>query len=188
MNTRESIDKTIEELRALIEQAVRDEQLRHPLTGLPNASALEEHVQRAIDGDHPFWLAFVEIDRFKTINAGEGAGLMQCTVSVGWSESSAGTARGLMHDIEIAVAHAKRRGRNRVLKYEDSMRKEPVVSLRSECSGCETSFSFDVPATTHHKSDIYCPNCGTRGPRPAHPMQATAPQDITDLPPVSRST
>lgn len=113
---------------------------------------------------------------------------MKCTVSVGWSESSAGTARGLMHDIEIAVAHAKRRGRNRVLMYEESMRKEPVVSLRSVCSACETSFSFDVPAATPHDGDISCPNCGTRGPRPVHAMLATAPQDITDLPPVPRNS
>ena len=68
MTTRESIDKTIDDLRTLIERAVRDEQLRHQLTGLPNASALDEHVQRAIDEGESFWLAFIEIDKFKTIN------------------------------------------------------------------------------------------------------------------------
>ena len=51
MNTREAIDKNIDDLRTLIEQAVRDEQLRHWLTGLPNASALQEHIQRAIRDD-----------------------------------------------------------------------------------------------------------------------------------------
>jgi len=68
MNTREAIDKNIDDLRTLIEQAVRDEQLRHWLTGLPNASALQEHIQRAIRDDEPFWLAFIEIDKFKSIN------------------------------------------------------------------------------------------------------------------------
>lgn len=262
MNTRESIDKAIEELRGLIERAVRDEQLRHQLTGLPNASALDEHMQRAIDGSEAFWLAFIEIDRFKTINdqfgyqradallcevartleqaaprffadqanafhahgdefyvlgrarptrfsrdeidrkldamrdsianialpAGDGAGLMKCTVSVGWSENTAETARGLMHDIELAVSHAKRHGRNRVVMFDESMRKAPIISLRSGCAECEASFSFDVPAGTPHDGDIFCPNCGGRSSRPAHPMRAAAPQDITDLPPVQRST
>jgi hypothetical protein len=37
-----TFDKTIDDLRALIEQAVRDEQPRHQLIGLPNASAMDE--------------------------------------------------------------------------------------------------------------------------------------------------
>jgi len=60
MTTREEIDKTIEDLRRLIEQAVRNEQLRHQLTGLPNATALAGHLQSAmesaIDRDEQFWL------------------------------------------------------------------------------------------------------------------------------------
>jgi diguanylate cyclase (GGDEF)-like protein len=259
MSTREAIDKTIEDLRRLIEQAVRDEHLRHWLTGLPNATALRGHIQSAIESDERFWLGFIEIDRFKSINdqfgyeranilllevartieqaaprffagqavafhahgdefyvlgfahpiaftpgeiaqklvairdaianialpAGIGAGLMRCTVSIGWTVGLTDTASELMHEVEIAVAHAKRRGRNRVEMYDDSMRKVPVIGLRSECSRCETSFSFEIPAATLGDGDIFCPNCGARGPRPAHAAQAPAPQDITDLPPAS---
>jgi diguanylate cyclase (GGDEF)-like protein len=258
MSTREAIDKTIDDLRKLVERAVRDEQLRHWLTGLPNASALTEHIQHAIGGNEPFWLAFIEIDKFKSINdqfgyeranvllaevaqsleqtaprffanqavafhahgdefyvlgrasptrftrdevaqkldairdaianialTGTEAGLMQCTASIGWRDRSAGTAYDLMHDLEIAVAHAKRRGRNRVVMYDESMRKAPVISLRSECSRCETSFSFEVPTAALHDGNLFCPNCGTQGPRPAHAARAPGPQDITDLPPAA---
>jgi diguanylate cyclase (GGDEF)-like protein len=261
MTTREEIDKTIEDLRRLIEQAVRNEQLRHQLTGLPNAPALAGHLQSAMESaigrDEQFWLGFIEIDRFKSINdqfgyeradilllevarmieqtasrffagqavafhahgdefyvlgfvhpiafttqditdklgairgaiasialpAGSGAGLIKCTVSIGWTISLAATASELMHEVEIAVAHAKRRGRNRIEMYDESMRKAPVVSLRSECSRCETSFSFEIPTAALRDGDAFCPNCGTQGPRPAHAARAPAPQDITDLPP-----
>lgn len=258
MNTRESIDKTIDDLRRLIEQAVRDEQLRHQLTGLPNERALQEHIQRAISGGGAFWVAFLEIDRFKSINdrfgyvladalllevartlkelapryfasqaeafhahgdefyvlglapsmkfapaeiarkldairvaianialaAGEAGELMTCTVSIGWREGSGGIAHDLLHDLEIAVAQAKRLGRNQVVLYDESMRKDPVVSLRSECSECKTAFSFEAPSTTLRQGDVFCPNCGAPGPRPVHAALAPPPQDITDLPSV----
>jgi diguanylate cyclase (GGDEF)-like protein len=256
MSTREAIEATIQQLRTLIEQAVRDEQLRHQLTGLPNERALEEHLQRAIDSAELFWLGFIEIDRFKTVNdkfgyqranglllevattlrqmaprffaeqaaafhahgdefyvlgfdhptrfvreeidrkldgmraaianialAGSTAGLMKCTVSIGWTVSIGDTSSELKHEVELAVAHAKRRGRNRVVMYDESMHKAPVVSLRSECSGCETSFNFEVPTAALRNGEIFCPNCGIQGPRPAHAASAPAPQDITDLPP-----
>lgn len=65
---REAIDKSISDLRSRIEQAVRAEQLRHQLTGLPNKAALDESVREAIEGGRRFWLAFIEIDRFKQVN------------------------------------------------------------------------------------------------------------------------
>jgi len=55
-------------LEQLIAARVRLEQLTDPLTGLPNLSGLVEGIrQKLLDGD-AFWLAFVEVDRFKSIN------------------------------------------------------------------------------------------------------------------------
>lgn len=254
---RAAIDETIATLRSLIESAVRAEQLRHQLTGLPNQQALDEAVQRAVNDARSFWLAFIEIDKFKTINdrfgyqradallqevaqtletaapryfadqaiafhahgdefyvlgltdsntfsddqvhakldavrmavehialsAGEGA-LMKCTVSVGWTLRSRhvhGTARELMRDVEAAVAHAKHAGRNRVLRFDESMAKSPYVGLRADCAACRASFSLEVPAMTEHRGDLFCPNCGMRSMRPADASRAAESTDITDL-------
>lgn len=252
--TKQEIEATINRLRALIEQAVRDEQLRHQLTGLPNGSALEERLQSAIEQGQRFWLAFVEIDRFKSINdrfgydladgllrevarslerdapsffagqarafhahgdefyllghhaplefdpdaiggkldslragisqitlpAGTEARPMTCTVSIGWTENHGGRLRDYFGYVEAAVAFAKRQGRNRVARYDPSMTKLPTVSSRADCAACQAAFSFDVAAARVGSEDLYCPNCGERGARPATAGFPPSPVDITD--------
>lgn len=62
------IDRALEELRAVIRSTVRAEQLVDQLTKLSNDDALNEWIQTMIDDGKDFWLAFVEVDRFKSIN------------------------------------------------------------------------------------------------------------------------
>lgn len=117
------------------------------------------------------------------ISAGEGA-LMKCTVSVGWTVRSPrvqGTAREIMRDVEAAVAHAKHAGRNRVLRFDESMAKSPYVGLRADCAACRASFTVEVPAMTEHRGELYCPNCGVRSMRPQHASEPAEATDITDL-------
>lgn len=66
--TDDEIRAALEQLRTLIAARVRGEQLRDQLTGLPNLAALNETVRTCIEQNASFWVAFVEIDRFKTIN------------------------------------------------------------------------------------------------------------------------
>lgn len=252
---REAIDKAISELRALFERAVRAEQLRHQLTGLPNKAALDEAVSQAIDDGKQFWLAFIEIDRFKQVNdrfgydladamlkavgdtlaeiaprafasqalafhahgdefyvlgamvpskfseteihdrldairlaisqislpTGKPDELMRCTVSVGWVRNGAGSLRDHMLRVEMAVAHAKSNGRDRVARYEESMQKAQRVSLRADCAEpmCSTTFAFDVPRNALRDAPVFCPNCGARIERPVAPKLADEPVDIT---------
>lgn len=51
-----------------IDQRVRAEQLCDQLTRLPNEPALFAAIDDPIDRDQPFWLAFIEVDRFEWIN------------------------------------------------------------------------------------------------------------------------
>jgi GGDEF domain-containing protein len=61
------IEATIEQLRQVVWRTVRKEQLVDRLTKLGNDDALNEWIESQIRaGD--FWLAFVEVDRFKSIN------------------------------------------------------------------------------------------------------------------------
>jgi diguanylate cyclase (GGDEF)-like protein len=62
------IERVLGELRTHIRRAVRAEQLHDPLTGLPNDAALSEWIQTRIDEGAAFWLAFIEVDRFKNVN------------------------------------------------------------------------------------------------------------------------
>lgn len=62
------VDVALESLRQAIGHTIRAEQLRDRLTGLANDEALSEWIEDKIDGGSPFWIAFVEVDRFKSIN------------------------------------------------------------------------------------------------------------------------
>lgn len=62
------IDDALEALRTAIVRVVRDEQLRDRLTGLGNDQALSEWIKEVIHEKRPFWIAFVEVDRFKETN------------------------------------------------------------------------------------------------------------------------
>jgi diguanylate cyclase (GGDEF)-like protein len=65
----DDIQAALDQLKGLIVGRVRAEQLRDQLTGLPNLAALQETIRtRLAPKAPPFWIAFVEVDRFKTIN------------------------------------------------------------------------------------------------------------------------
>lgn len=65
---RKLVDRALESLRAAIADAIRAEQLRDRLTGLANDESLSEWIEDNIDRGSRFWIAFVEVDRFKSIN------------------------------------------------------------------------------------------------------------------------
>lgn len=63
-----AVDKALENLRSTMVQALIEEQRRDQLTGLANDHALAAWIQDRIDGGERFWIAFIEVDRFKNIN------------------------------------------------------------------------------------------------------------------------
>lgn len=64
----EEIQKALDELQWRIATRIRQEQLRDQLTGLANGAALMETVKDRLQKPGEFWVAFLEIDRFKSIN------------------------------------------------------------------------------------------------------------------------
>lgn len=241
----EPIEEALEALRAAVGQVVREEQLRDQLTGLGNDHALTEWIKGAIEQQAPFWIAFLEVDRFKEINDRYGytnadtllqkiaeqltnaasyfpSGIvgfrahgdefylvgshqpdddladtesalnhiresigrmkvkvggidqpMSCTISVGWTISAEGAQegeRGLRHNLELATSAAKHRGRDQVVRFEASLTKADIVSLRSDCSKCHSSYSVSIPRTAlTEEATLHCPNCGETRERPPVP-------------------
>jgi diguanylate cyclase (GGDEF)-like protein len=66
--THPEIEAALEQLRVTIRRTVRAEQLVDQLTKLSNDDALNEWIQSQIEVGNDFWLAFVEVDRFKSVN------------------------------------------------------------------------------------------------------------------------
>lgn len=64
----DGVKEALEALRQQIDQRVRAEQLCDQLTRLPNEAALLAAIENLNERNQPFWLAFVEVDRFKWIN------------------------------------------------------------------------------------------------------------------------
>ena len=64
----EKIDEALRALREVVAEVVRDEQLRDQLTKLGNDHALTEWIKTTMARQTPFWIAFLEVDRFKEIN------------------------------------------------------------------------------------------------------------------------
>lgn len=62
------IKEALASLEGLIQRRVRLEQLRDQKTQLANLTALEETIADCLGKADCFWVAFVEIDRFKSIN------------------------------------------------------------------------------------------------------------------------
>ena len=60
----ERIRAALEDLNRLIAERVQREQRRDQLTGLPNELALDECLERHIEGGRDIWAAFVEVNRF----------------------------------------------------------------------------------------------------------------------------
>lgn len=63
-----SIENALSALRLAIKHELRAERLRDSLTQLGNGEALNEWLQEQIDSQSPFWIAFFEVDRFKSVN------------------------------------------------------------------------------------------------------------------------
>jgi diguanylate cyclase (GGDEF)-like protein len=69
VSTDEAISTALDDLRGLISARVHAEQRTTHLTGLPNQTALDEAIAEALaPGGPKFWLAFIEVDKFKGIN------------------------------------------------------------------------------------------------------------------------
>lgn len=64
----ERIKAALEDLNRLIIERVRREQRRDQLTGLPNDLALDEFLEQHIERETDIWAAFIEVDKFKSIN------------------------------------------------------------------------------------------------------------------------
>lgn len=64
----EQIKAALEDLNRLIVERVRREQRRDQLTGLPNELALDELIDHHIEQRAELWAAFIEVDKFKSIN------------------------------------------------------------------------------------------------------------------------
>lgn len=62
------IKAALEELNRLIAERVKREQRRDQLTGLPNGLALDEALATHIERGRDVWAAFIEVDKFKSIN------------------------------------------------------------------------------------------------------------------------
>lgn len=67
-STNDRINAALAEVRRLIEELVRKEQLTDGLTGLANDIALSNDLTSKIVDGVEFWCAFVEIDHFKRLN------------------------------------------------------------------------------------------------------------------------
>ena len=62
------IDVALAQLHAAVREQLRGEQLTDRLTRLANNEALSEWLQEKVESGQDFWIAFVEIDRFKSVN------------------------------------------------------------------------------------------------------------------------
>jgi diguanylate cyclase (GGDEF)-like protein len=62
------IEAALDQLRAVLRRTIRAEQLVDQLTKLNNDDALNEWIQSQIEAGDEFWLAFIEVDRFKSVN------------------------------------------------------------------------------------------------------------------------
>jgi len=66
--THPEIEAALDQLRVVVRRTVRAEQLADQLTKLNNDDALNEWIQSQIEVGDDFWLAFIEVDRFKSVN------------------------------------------------------------------------------------------------------------------------
>lgn len=64
----EEIDEALLNLKRLVRKVVQEERLRDGLTGLANDEALIAWISNALEEGGDFWVAFVEVDRFKSVN------------------------------------------------------------------------------------------------------------------------
>lgn len=125
-------------------------------------------------------LASVPVSTKEAGSAPRAAGPMRCTVSIGWTTSAeaSGGVRGLYDELERAVSFAKRKGRDRVVRFDKSMSAGAVITVRETCNKCESAYTCDSPRDRRLEDQLYCPNCGDRKDRPPPPKTAPPPADI----------
>jgi diguanylate cyclase (GGDEF)-like protein len=78
------VDEALQSLRVAVNARVEKEQRRCQLTNLPNQIALQERIAGFIGSPDDYFVAFIEIDRFKTINdkfGYEAADALLCNVA-----------------------------------------------------------------------------------------------------------
>ena len=66
--TKDELTSALDALQGLIAKRVRHEQTRDQLTGLGNDLALTAALDECVRDGGPFWCAFIEVDRFKSLN------------------------------------------------------------------------------------------------------------------------
>ena len=105
---------------------------------------------------------------------------MQVTVTVGWAhradlQGEQSTAPGFKRAVEETVAYGKRKGRNRLERYSESMQKQKLFSERGNCGACEAAFTMDVIVDNlAPQRTLWCPNCGETQPRSVRPQVVDA--------------
>jgi len=67
-DSEERVNQALEELRHAIRARVDAERLRDGLTDLGSDQALTAWLDDSIDEGNDFWIGFLEVDRFKSIN------------------------------------------------------------------------------------------------------------------------
>lgn len=102
------VREAIQNLESLIQLRVQFEQRRDQLTSLRNDRALSEMIGAHLDGAKAFWIAFVEVDRFKTINdmfTYENADILLGAIASKLSEMTPCFPRGDAQHAEAFRAH-----------------------------------------------------------------------------------
>jgi len=236
-----AVERALSALRRAIGKRVEAEHLRDGLTSLGSDVALKEWLEEQIEDGTPFFIGFLEVDRFKAVNdkfgyqnadeflklladelrssakentalecvafrahgdefylAGRtpedegrrlsdlfekarssieaiqfdtGKGFLKGTASVGWmcstdvDDDDVVNERHVRTCLEDAVANAKRLGRNRVVRYDPSLRHHDYIDGRHDCS-CGCKFTVQLSVQLASEEDLFCPHCGSRSERP----------------------
>jgi diguanylate cyclase (GGDEF)-like protein len=124
------------------------------------------------------------------LRVGTDRGTMECTVSVGWVDTSSLaielaarnvvlTRREILSALELAVAEAKWQ-KDCVVRFSSALQTDATLTLRSECSACRCKFQVNVKRSGLVEADKWwCPNCGTPHRRPPVPAPDAAPRPAT---------
>jgi diguanylate cyclase (GGDEF)-like protein len=145
------------------------------LLGSTPSSVPEAEIGRVLD----LMRGAIQAIRIELRGAGAHTGEMRCTVSVGWlvgSDLTTLTDRAVLTALERAAGEAKRT-RNTVTRYTSTLETHDAISLRADCTQCETRFSLDLKRASNRGDDkLWCPNCGSRADRPPTPERVAEVQ------------
>ena len=117
----------------------------------------------------------------------DGGAVAQCTVSVGWLETETLqrhldernivlTDREVLGALERTVSEAKFT-RNVVTRFDAALDVDEALTLRSDCRACRCKFQVNLKrSSVQSDAEWWCPNCGTKQPRPPSPARGPVPQ------------